>query len=287
VAPAAHADFINDTLASAGPANWAILSTGNASPTDFALNGPGTTTGNVGVGPTGNLQLNSSIGTAIVGNVYLSSGSTISHPGQVQGTIFTGADALLNQAATDAQHAATTFAGLAPTSPITTIDSSTKTIVGSAGVNVLNITDLNLNGAHLTLSAPAGGQFVINDSGGFVLNSGVIDLAGGLTPSDVVFNLTGSSPGVMSSGGGNASVLNGILLAENRTIDFSPGLINGEAISDSDHIHFVSGAEVNQVPPSPPPMVPEPASMLLVGLGLPAFAACAYRSRRLRSAPQS
>lgn len=287
LAPAARADFINATLGTAGPSNWGILSTGNSN-TDFALNGPGTTVGNVGVGATGTLKLDSSNGnpaTAIIGNVFLSTGSSITHPQQVQGSVFTSQDAVLNQAAADAKAAAATFAGLSATNPTTSISNSTGTITGTAGLNVLNISGLNLNHGTLTLSAPKGGQFVINDSGQFTLNSGTIALAGGLTPSDVVLNLTGTSPDAQTSGGlNNESVVNGILLAENRNIGFAPGLVNGEVISDGSSIHFVSGASVNQTPPSPP-MVPEPASVLLLGLGLPALGAYAYRARRPRPAP--
>src|SRR5690348_3195109 len=100
--PTARADLIKATLGSAGPGSWAILSTGNPSTTDFALNGPGTTVGNVGVGATGKLSLDSSNGnpaTAITGNVFLATGSSVTHPQQVQGNIVTGADTLLGQAA--------------------------------------------------------------------------------------------------------------------------------------------------------------------------------------------
>jgi hypothetical protein len=287
---AARADFISATLGSAGPSNWAILSTGSG--TDFALNGPGTTVGNVGVGGTGNLQLNSSNATAIIGNVYLSTGASLNNPNQVTGSVFTNQNAFLSHAATDARNAATTFAALAATNSTTAIGNSTGTINGTAGVNVLKITGLNLSGK-VTLSAPAGGQFVINDSGGFTLNSGQIDLAGRLTASDVVFNLTGSGPDVHTSGGlNNESVINGIVLAEDRSLEFAPGLVNGEVITDSNHLHFVSGASVNQATPPPGPLprgtptAPEPASVVLLGLGLPALLAYAYRARRPLPAPE-
>jgi hypothetical protein len=290
--PAARAGFVSATLGPAGPSNWAILSTGNAATTDFALNGPGTTVGSVGVGATGKLSLDSSNGdpaTAIVGNVYLSSGSSITHPQQVHGSVFTGQDAVLSQAAADARAAVATFAGLPATNPTTSVGNSTGTISGTGGVNVLNISGLNLNHGSLTLSAPKGGQFVINDSGQFTLNSGVIRLAGGLTPSDVVFNITGTGPDVSSSGGlHNESVVNGILLAEDRNIAFAPGLVNGEVISDGSSIHFVSGASVNQaLPPTVPsphgPLsAPEPTSVVLLGLGLPVLAASVWRGRRPR-----
>ena len=70
----ARADFVSDTLASAGPSHWAVLTLNGAK--DIALNGPGTTNGNVGISAGGNLQLNSSSGnTAIVGHLSLATGA--------------------------------------------------------------------------------------------------------------------------------------------------------------------------------------------------------------------
>src|SRR5262249_35205631 len=172
---------------------------------DISLNGPGTTKGNVGMPSPGTLSLDSSNGNpsvAIVGNVYLGNTANITHPAQVQGTIFTNQDSLLTQANSDAVAAAATFSALAPTLTVSGNQiTGTMTINGSAGVNVLNITGLNLNHETLTLNAPVGAQFIINDSGGFVLNSGTINLTGGLTTSDVVYNITGSGSALSTSGG--------------------------------------------------------------------------------------
>jgi hypothetical protein len=41
--------------------------------TDTTMNGPGTTTGNVGIASSGNIALNSSTAPAILGNLYLGS----------------------------------------------------------------------------------------------------------------------------------------------------------------------------------------------------------------------
>jgi hypothetical protein len=212
-----RADFISDTLGSAGPSNYGILSIGTGN-TDVALNGPGTTNGNVGV-LSGTLSLASSTPPAVNGNVQLGDNArtNFSAANQVQGSVLTGQNAVLQQAQTDALHASHAFAALSgnqvvPGGAIT----GTTTIHGFAGVN--------------------------------------------------------------------ESVVNGILLAPDRGVAFSPGLVNGEVIAGGNTIHFVSGASVNQ---PPPPMVPEPASLLLLGLGIPALAGYAYRARRPRATPPS
>jgi len=262
----AHAGFITDTLGAAGPANFAILALSGAN--DIALNGPGQTFGNVGVS-SGTLSLNGSAGPEVNGNVLLAPGANISigNPPQVTGSVLTNQN--LSQANTDALNASSTFAALAPTTSVPGGQvNGTTTINGVAGVNVVDISSLNLgNGQTLTLNGPAGSQFVIDDSGNFVLNSGRINLTGGLTVTDVVFDITASGNAISSSGGlNNESILNGILLAPNSGIAFAPGLINGEAIAGGSTIHFVSGASVNDTA-SPTP-VPEPTtiSLLLAGL---------------------
>ena len=240
--PAARAGFVEDTLASAGTANYAILALNGAQ--DIALNGPGQTTGNVGVS-SGTLSLNGSAGPEVNGNVFLAFGATIStgNGTQVTGTVFTNQD--LSQANTDATNAAATFSALSPTQNLGAINGTT-TVNGTAGVNVIDISNLNLgNGQTLTLNGPAGSQFVINDSGGLTLNSGHVNLSGGLTAADVVINVQGAGSDLHTSGGlNNESVINAVLLATQRNIAFAPGLINGELISGGQSIHLVSGASV-------------------------------------------
>ena len=264
----AGADYVSDTLASAGPSNYAVLTLSGA--TDIALNGPGTTTGNVGISSGGNLQLNSSNGNpsvAIQGNVYLGNTATISHPEQVTGSVLTtNQGAKLTQANTDARNASRTFANLAPTLSVPGgAINGTTTINGGAGVNVVSVSGINLgNGQKLTLNGPAGSQFIINNSGGFSLQSGQIVLTGGLTANDVVLNNTGTGQLQTSGGLNNESIINGIVLAPNASIGFAPGLINGELIAGGQSVHLVSGASANSPPTT---TVPEPASLMLALLG--------------------
>jgi hypothetical protein len=248
---------------------------------DIALNGPGTTNGNVAVS-SGTLSLNGSAGPEVHGNVYLAGGAGISigNPPQVTGTVFTNQN--LSQPNTDARQASQTFAGLTPNVTVAGGQvNSTTTILAIAGLNVVDVSNIHLgNGQTLTLNGPAGSEFIINDSGNLTLNSGQILLAGGVTNTDVVINDTATGNAISASGGGNASVVNGIILAPNSGIAFSPGLVNGEVIAGGSTIHFVSGAGVNQ--PSIP-TVPEPSTYLLMASGLAALVWLGRKRARLLS----
>jgi len=137
-----------NTLGAAGPDNFAVLALSGAQ--DIALNGPGTTNGNVGV-TSGKLSLDGSNGPSVNGNVLLGAGASVTHPNLVTGNVFTNQN--LAQANTDAHNAATTFSGLAATSGITSIKGTT-TINGGAGVNVVNVSGISLgNGQTLTFPA--------------------------------------------------------------------------------------------------------------------------------------
>jgi hypothetical protein len=252
----AKADFISSTLGAAGPSHWSILTLTGAS--DIALNGPGTSNGAVGISH-GTLALNGSAGPEVNGNVFLATGAAISGAAsQVTGTVFTNQN--LSQANTDAVNASTTFAALAPTLTVSGNQiTGTLTLNGTAGINVLNISLLNLgNHEILTLNSIAGSQWIINDSGNFTLNSGRISLTGGVVNNDVVFNVTATGNAISASGGlNNESIVNGILLAPSSGIAFAPGLVNGEVIAGGSTVHFVSGASV----------IPEPSIFALLALG--------------------
>jgi len=79
-------------------------------------------------------------------------------------------------------------------------------------------------------------------------------VSGGVTPGDVLYDIVGTGPDVAFSGGGGgvnccAAIVDGTLLAPQRKISLSPGLVNGEVISGLD-ISIVSGASVRC--PCPP-----------------------------------
>ncbi len=207
--------------------------------------------------------------------VILSPGHTNNGP-PVLTTVYNAA--LLNSAWTDATNASAMLASLTPTQVLGAITSGMTISESAVGHYVLSITNINLNQSALILNAPAGSTFVLNISGNITLNGGSqgngLLLAGGLTPNDVVYNLTGANSNLTTSGGGNAQQINGIVLATgaNASVNLHPGQINGEVIART--FTTSSGALVN-APPVPVPEV-APSSVIFGFLGL----VVAFSSRR-------
>jgi len=71
-------------------------------------------------------------------------------------------------------------------------------------------------------------------------------LGGGVTPSDVLYNLVGSGGSVSMSGGASVA---GILLAPQRGISLSNSIVTGEIISGGSGIAFSGTAQVNNPGP--------------------------------------
>jgi hypothetical protein len=270
------ADFISSTLGIAGPSDFSILVGPNT--TDFALNGPGTTIGNVGYAGSNsnNVQLNGSAGPSINGNLFLAGpGSYGGGHNEVTGSVISNSS-LPGNAFAQAVSASNTFAGLAATQNLGNLNlSGNLTITGTAGINVIDVSNIAVGNNTLTLNGPAGSQFIINDTGGLNLNSGKIVEAGGLTNADVVINVTSTAQLQTSGGLNNESVINGILLAPNAKIGFAPGQVEGELIAGGQQVHLVSGSNV--IPP-----VPEPNAIIVLTI-LSAGLVLAARRNSLRS----
>jgi hypothetical protein len=268
----ASADFISDTLGSAGPADWSLLQIDGGNVSLANASNAGFITGNVGLNG-GNF---SDSGVPINGNLVFGTAATgiSSATGLVTGSITGGSigQDLLTAAANDANSASSTFAALAPTLSNTSI-SGTTTINLAAGVNVANLTGINLGGSNvLTLNGTPGSEAIFNISGGLTLNSGRIALTGGLTPADVVFNLTGNQPFATSGGLNQESVLEGIVLNPHGQVHLTPGAVIGEIIA-GDNINIASGGSVSPVP--------ETSSLgLVAAVGLAVMGRCAVRRRR-------
>ena len=120
------------------------------------------------------------------------------------------------------------------------------------GLYVVCVGDVVLNGGRVvTLTGNGVGPiFVINVTGKFVLTGGSkIVAASDVNPSDIIYNIVGRGQDVALNGGGgginccNATV-DGTLLAPNRRIALSPGLVRGGAIISGLDMSIVSGARV-------------------------------------------
>lgn len=217
------------TWGTAGPQSWSILELGTGQLIGLDAGGVANgITGNVGINQSGNLQL---AGNAFVsGNVVLGTAAleTTSGGSYVTGTVTTN-QTVLSQAATDAA-LAYAQAFRTPTAGggigITSIN-ATSNLTLQPGV--YNLTSFSVsNGAHITLAA--GGSYIFNISGGLSLTGpGGVFLSTGLSSSDVLFNITGTT-GVQFSGGGNNPMLYGVILAPNAAINIAPGNVVGEII---------------------------------------------------------
>jgi len=244
-------------LGTAGPDRYTLLTIETG--TKLTANDQSAITGNVGIlGGAG--QYSNSGDAFIDGTVFLAGPQSIDP--SLAANIVTNADAQLQQARTDALNAASFAAGLAPTitsgQPLSGDPVSINagfghiTIAGGAGTNVINLYNLNLTDNDvLTLDAPVGAAFIINITNDFKINGstsgGRIELSGGLTPFNVLYNLVGSGNDVSFTGGSANDVPNaqiyGTILAPERSVQFTPGIVFGEVISGGSELTFTSGAE--------------------------------------------
>jgi len=263
-AACAHADDPFG-LGDAGVQNFAVLNLSD----QFILNGNGgAVNGNVGVSSAGGGSYDLSSPATINGQLITNSGVT----GTNSGVPITGGtsvnNTLINSAVTSAHTASVTNAGLAATTSVAggQITGDT-TITGHAGQNVVNLSGVNTNHNTITLNAPAGSTFIINDSGDFVLKHTQIDLTGGLTANDVLYNITDASGNVFLTGGGPSdTTLNGILLADGNNVHLAPITLNGEVIGNQ--INLSSGTQINDAyTGGGTPVVPEPSSVVPMILG--------------------
>jgi hypothetical protein len=172
---------------------------------------------------------------------------------------------------------------------------------GNTTVNagVYDITSLYMNsGAILTINGAATDSLVLNISGAFTFAKSFIQLTGGITSANVLFNVTGydATSGGTAEISGDNSVFFGTLLAVGRNIDIqgigshngsvqgvsfgtngddgNPGLEGrvigalGHDVNDPLLLKVYSGAEVNFSGFTPPPgaEAPEAASIIVWAL---------------------
>lgn len=257
------AGYITDNLGSAGPSNYALLSIGSGN-ADVSVTGSETTTETGGV-RSATRSLVSSTPSPLIGNVYLGTraSSTFSGSTQAQGSVFTSQSSGLNPGGTNALNASGTFAALNSGQSMSGGQSHGGSGGGGGGGgHALNITGLNLANSQAS---------TLSDFGNLVLNAGKGKLSGGATTSDGLLNAlsSGTNPLPPSSGLTNSG-LTGILS--------SPGLGQGVLPAGGKTSPVASHTPAI----TPPPSVPAPPSVILMGLGGLVFAALVVRSRRLQ-----
>jgi choice-of-anchor A domain-containing protein len=258
-----------DPFSLGSAANYALLEIGNGNISLAAAPPNGFITGNVGAAG-GNLSDGGNL--PITGSVFLGAGATSSGlSGNVSGTIHTNFD--LSSAISAATTASSQAAALASSGGgvgFTSISEGNNVTLNLAP-GVYNLTNFSLHNGDI-VNLEAGGSYVFNISGSLSLNSAEILAAAGLTPSDILFNITGTQ-GVQFSGGlNNESVLDGIILAPDAQVSLTPGALDGEIISGQ-NINIASGGSVQGVTSS----VPEPSSAMLLSLVGCGFLAIAKR----------
>ncbi len=137
------------------------------------------------------------------------------------------------------------------------------------------------NGDILTINGDGVHSVVFNFANGLNLG-GDVALAGGLNPDMVVWNFGGTGNVQLNN---NASsfpnlAFQGIILAPNNAISVVNANLTGRVFGgDSHDLQIVSGDTINA-----PQAVPEPASMILLGLGLVGAAGSIRRRRNARDA---
>jgi hypothetical protein len=233
---------------------WAIFTLGAGVTDTDELSGNDDITGDVGVAGSGDINLSGNV--IIHGSLYYKTGGKLKMTGNSKITGGTyqnaGSDALLNQGvidATNASNAAWAHAVSPQYMSKTSIRlSSNQSLTLTGAPNecvVLRLTDFVLTGGTLTLSGSASTAFIINVTNQFSLTAASkIVLSGGVTWDSVLFNVRGSGSDVKLDG---QSTLNGILMANNRTVQMAGGSkVIGEIIANK--VKLTGGSSVVNPP---------------------------------------
>ena len=215
----------------------------------------------------GPLYLGTGVSTNI-GNVH-ANGGIVTPP---------ASDVTLNQAAADAKSASATLAGKAADQTFATLN-NTVIITGHSGLNVIDTGGINFSNGTLTFEGPSDAQFVVNDSGSFAFSNSQFLAGTGVSPYNILFNVTGGNIAVT---GGGPGILDGILLDPNGDISYHDDTLSGALIGNN--IAITSAGKVIGPQGGGMSPVPEPSQTATLGLGVLGLACLALKARKRRMA---
>lgn len=131
-----------------------------------------------------------------------------------------------------------------------------KLTVTGTGEVVMNLTDfVAAAGSKVTLRGARGTKFVINVSGDFDISSAKIVLGGGVLPSDVVFNLTGTATTLKRQITGNSVFFGNLNVAGSR-VTVTNSAVNGRRIAGTAQVGVALATTAPRLKPPPKPRGP-------------------------------
>jgi len=228
-------------LGPAGPGNFTVLETGNTPNSEVQFSGNAGITGgsapaaaNLGIASGG--RLNAGGNPNVVAGTYYrfstNTNDTTNGNFTAVGGTNTTSDSLLSSAAASASAASLNLAGSAANQTFPNPSNTNLTINATvAGRNVISfVGGANLNNNVLTLNAngQANVSFVINVSGN--LTMGAVNLIG-VSPANVIFNVTGTGNNISLQNNPPAPGFNGIFMDIGGNVSTATGTLNGEIIS--------------------------------------------------------
>jgi hypothetical protein len=277
-----------------GAANFAVLYEGGSGKTLNFNNGA--ITGNIGIGGTGQWSDGGGCsGQCAINGVVEFSASNSGQFSSNSGTTYTpalsnGVNPLYSQTAvTDALNTvnslnSTLGAESGTAQDINVGNGSNQTIyasngtLDSSGNEVFTVSSVSfVNGATLTIDGTSSQYVVLNITANGPHFGGTIDLTGGITSDQVLFNIVGSNNSLTIST--NGATETGTFLDPNGSISMNHSVLDGRLFGgDGDNMQIVSGAYIDA--PAGPASTPEPASLVLLGTAL--LGCAAFCKRRMK-----
>ena len=246
---------------------------------NMVINGGAAVEGDVGVSDSLHLDLGSSAkvgrnagtGTIVSGSIFLNPGATVNLMHQPPSSVVPRD---MSQAVTDAIAANHAAIALTPTQNLGGLDISGNnyTITGNGGLNVISLDSFKLHGGGtLSLQGSASDTFIFNITGDYSISGGgTMQLLGGLTQSNILWNFVG--PGNTPNLTGHGTFY-GTYLAPNRAFGITDSTLYGAIIAQGD-LKITSKALVINTPS----VIPE-VSFSAIWIGF-AGLVCAFHVRR-------